>query len=264
MTRMDEIEKLKDERDSFNKETQGLIKQSKETTSRVKRLRAELRDQKELRDAENAKVKEFKDKRDAINAQIRERIKNINRIQDEIRSLKGDLGVPFREAKKQLERLEWKVQTEVMTVKQEEKIVRRIEELEESTKSVKEFMGKRKELEKIKKELDELRKEAQAFHEVMLEHTRKSEYYHQKMLEIYKVLKSTEPEFREISDKITEAKQKADKAHKEFTKKYREEKGKTEKDLKDSMKKEADNLMKEFKKGKKLTTEELQIIQEYG
>lgn len=261
---MAELGKLKEERDQFNDEARGLIQQSKETTSKVKRLRVELREQKVQRDEENAKVQEFKEKRDAVNAKIRERIQKVNKIQEEIRGLKGELDLPFREAKKQLERLEWKVQTEVLSIKQEEKIVRRIEELEEATKSVKEFMGKRKDLEKIKRELDDLRKEAQAFHELMLEHTRKSEYYHQKMLEVYKVLKSSEPEFKEISDKITMAKKKADKAHKEYIQTYRETKGKTEKDLRESMKKEADKLMDGFKKGKKLTTDELQIIQEYG
>ncbi|MCD4739778.1 hypothetical protein K8R43_01150 [archaeon] len=261
---MAELRKLKEERDNLNEEARTLIKQGKETTVRVKRLRAELREFKTSRDEENAKVREFKEKRDAVNAKIRTRINKINKIQEEIRGLKGELDMPFHEARKQLERLEWKVQTEVMNVRQEEKIVRKIEELEEATKSTKEFMGKRKDLEKIKKELDELRKEAQAFHEVMLEHTRKSEYYHQKMLELYKNLKALEPDFKDISDKITKAKKKADKAHKHYIDNYKETKGKTEKDVKESMKKKADKLMEGFKKGKKLTTDELQIIQHFG
>lgn len=261
---MEDLEQLKEERDQLNKRTQTLIKKSKETTSRVKKLRAELKEKKSLRDEENEKVKEFKEKRDAVNAKINERLKEINKIQNSMNDTKSDSDLNPHQAKKQLERLEWKVQTEVIGIKQEEKIVKRIEELQESMKSGEEFFENRKKLSTIKKELDELRKEAQAFHEVMLEHARKSEFYHQEMVKMYEQLKSLEPEFKEVSDKITKAKKKADKAHTQYISKYKDEKGQTKKEISESMKKRADQLMEEFKKGKKLTTDELQVIQKYG
>lgn len=258
------FDKLREEYNELSDQARALSKQAKETTARVKRLRAELRENKKKRDEENAKVKEFKEKRDAVNVEIRERIREVNAIQEEIRELRKKFGMPFDKARKQLARLEWKLQTEVFDVKEEERIAKRIEELEEMTKSNKEFLEKRRRLEKIKGELDDLRKEAQAFHEIMLGHARKSEYYHQKVIEIYNKLKALEPEFKEVAEKISEAKRRAAKAKEEYLKKYREIKGKTQEDIKEEMRKEAKRLLKEFKSGRKLTTRELQIIQEYG
>ncbi|MCD6414277.1 MAG: hypothetical protein J7L23_01460 [Candidatus Diapherotrites archaeon] len=259
-----DLKELKEEYSELSDQARMLSKQAREATSRVKKLRAELRENKKKRDEENAKVKEFKEKRDMVNLRIREKIREVNLIQDGIKDLKKNLGVPFNQARKQLERLEWKLQTEVFSVKEEEKIVRHIEELEEMTKSSKEFVEKRKRLEKIRRELDDLRKEAQAFHEIMIEHARQSEFYHQKMVEIYDKLKALEPDFKEVTEKITKAREQAFKARKKYVEKYKEVKGKTETEIREEMEKEAAKLLEGFRKGKKLTTKELQIIQQYG
>jgi len=265
-----ELEHLKQERDKLNTETKKLWTESKETTDRVKRLRLSLKDAKSKRDEENKLVKEFKDKRDGVNKKIKAHISTLNKFQEELDKLRGTSG-PTNQAKKELERLEWQVQTEVLNVKQEEKLAKRIAELEEICAASAEFNEKRKQLRKITGELDELRKEAQAYHEVMLQHAKDSERFHDEVKKAYDQIKKLEPEFKDVQQKISRAKREADEAHKTYIDKYKETKGaekfeqeKKHKKKAKAMRAEADGLMKAFKEGKKLTTEELMIIQGYG
>ncbi|MCK4328109.1 MAG: hypothetical protein KAW41_06640 [Candidatus Diapherotrites archaeon] len=265
-----ELEHLKQERDKLNTETQKLRTESKETTSRVKRLRLSLKDAKAKRDEENKLVQEFKQKRDEVNKKIKAHISALNKFQEDLAKLKASSG-PMHQTRKELERLEWKVQTEVLDVKQEEKIARRIAELEEACAASAEFNEKRKQLRKITSELDDLRKEAQAYHEVMLQHAKDSERYHDDVKKAYEQIKKLEPEFKEVQQKVALARREADEAHKTYLDKYKSIKGaekfeqeKVHKKKARAMRAEANDLMKAFKEGKKLTTDELMIIQGYG
>jgi uncharacterized coiled-coil DUF342 family protein len=265
------LENLKKQRDELNDKAHELVVGSKESTQRVKKLRSELRNAKKKRDEENKSVQELKKKRDEINKKIKAKVDELNKLQGSIDNTKKSIGSGFREAKKELERLEWKVQTDVLNVKQEEKMVRKIAELEETVGSSEEFFEKRKGFRTIIKELDALRKEAQKYHEQMLQHAKASEVYHDSVQDIYKKIKVLEPEQKEISDKIRQAKREADEAHKLFREEFTKVKGveiaareTSHKEKVNEMRKKANQLMSEFKSGKKLTTEELQIIAGYG
>jgi len=275
---MAELEKLKEERDQLNVKTKNLISESRESTSRVKKLRSTISEVKVERDKENKLVQDFKAKRDEVNKKIKNKVDELKKVDKEIEGLRKSFTQPMRTAKKELEKLEWKVQTEVLDVKTEEKIAKEISKLEEQTKTGEEFITKQKSKRTILKGLDEMRKEAQAFHEVMLQHAKESENHHTKIQDTYRQIKKLEPEFKEVRDKIELAKKEADEAHQLYLGQYKQIKGKEKADhfemrqeqAKELKKKErklkskADQLMEQFKKGKKLTTDELMIIQGYG
>ncbi len=265
------LEDLKKQRDELNTKTRELVEDSRESTQRVKKLRNELRDAKKKRDEENKQVQELKKKRDEVNHKIKVKVDELNQLQDGIEDAKKSMGTGFKEAKKQLERLEWQVQTQVLNVKQEEKIARKIEELETEVGSSEEFFEKRKGFRNIVKGLDALRKEAQGYHEQMLQHAKASETFHDSVQDVYKKIKAIEPDHKVISDRIRDAKKQADTAHKYFVTEYEKVKGErvaareqSHKERVTEMRKKADQLMAEFKTGRKLTTDELQIIAGYG
>lgn len=264
-----DVDELRQERDKLNEETKKLVSNSRESTTRVKNLRNELKESKKKRDEENKQVQEFKLKRDEVNKKIKAKIADLNKFQDGLKGLQPE--GPIRQARKELEQLEWKVQTEVLNVKQEEKLARRIADLEKMCSASDELTEKRKQLRVITSELDELRKESQAYHEVMLQHAKESESYHEQVKESYEKIKKLEPNFKEIQTSLRKAKKEADDAHKHYIEKYKEVKGaehfeqiQSQKKKAKAMRAEADDLMKAFKTGKKLTTEELMIIQGYG
>ncbi len=265
------LEDLKNQRDELNTKTRELVEDSKESTQRVKKLRNELRDAKKKRDEENKQVQELKAKRDEVNKKIKAKVDELNKLQDGIEDAKKSMGTGFKEAKKELEKLEWQVQTQVLNVKQEEKLARKIEELETAVGSSEEFFEKRKGFRNIVKDLDALRKEAQKYHEEMLAHAKASETYHDAVQDVYKKIKAIEPDHKEISDKIRDAKRHADEAHNLFVAEYEKVKGErvaakehSQKTKVTEMRKKADQLMVDFRAGKKLSTEELQIIAGYG
>ena len=270
-----DLENLKKERDELNTKTKKLIDVSKEHTSRVKRLYSKTIELKKKRDEENKQVREFKEKRDAINKLVRGKLARLSDLQTKIKEVKP--AEPVRKLRSELRRLQWRVETDVLKVKEEEKVVKIIAELEAQLKVADAAFEKRKEAQVISSELDDFKKEAQAFHEVMLFHAKKSEEYHNEINNLYSQIKSLEPGFKEISDKITMARQTADQAHQNFVSRVKKARGerhaqakaadedakkKGEKRDRD-MRELAETLFKEFQGGKKLSTEEIQIIQNY-
>jgi uncharacterized coiled-coil DUF342 family protein len=265
------LEDLKKQRDELNDKASQLFDEGRESTGRVKKLRFELRDAKGKRDVENAAVKDLKAKRDEVNKKIKAKVGELNKLQAEIGDARETTSVPVKEARTQLARLEWRVQAEVLNVKQEEKLVRQIAELEKIVGSSECFFEKRKAFREIIKELDALRKEAQGFHEEMLKHAKESEVYHQAVQDVYKQIKAVEPDYKDINDKLRQAKTEAESAHKLYISEFEKEKGEDaarremgEKERFSVMRHKADQLMNDFKAGKKLSTEELQIIAGYG
>ncbi len=242
---------------------------AREMTSRVRKLRAKAREEKAAREEANKKVKEFKKKRDEINQRIKKLKEDLMKIEREIEKIKP--GEHTRDwLKRRIKRLEWDIQTKVLSPKKEEAMALEIEKLEKELdkwKSVDELISKKKE---IQTEITSLKKESQAFHEALLHYAKESEFHHSQMMEIINKLVKLDSEFSEMKEKVKEAEEKAIKMRIEIEKKRKAEREKIKKEneekerrLKNDLMEKAKKLWKDLQSGKKLSTDELKIIQTY-
>ncbi len=250
--------------------------QIREISARVKKLRARAREEKRLRDMANEKVKELKEKRDKVNSEIRKLREELNKLEEKIRKIS-----PSERSrgliKRRIERLEWEIQTKVLSPKREEELVKEISKLEEELKKWDEVDALIRMKKEIQGKIDELKKEAQAFHEALLHYAKESEFHHSQLMDIINQLKKLEPDFDNVKKKLEEARRNAEalkteidarkKAKKkeleEERKKIEEEMKKKEAAIREEMKTKARELWNALQQGKKLTTEELMIIQTY-
>ncbi len=249
---------------------------AREISARVKKLRKQASEEKKLRDQANAKVRELKAKRDETNKRIKEVKTKLEQINQEIKK-KMPEGASRGDIRREISRLEWDIQTKVMSPKKEEELAKRIEKLELQLKAWDEVDALFAEKKKLLSELDELRTSAQAFHEALLHYAKESEFHHSQLMEIIKQLKKLEPDFDEVKKKLAKAKENADKLRERISEErkakamerraeieaFQKEQEKEMKKMEAEMKKKAKELMAALKSGKKLTTEELMIIQTY-
>jgi phosphoserine phosphatase len=225
----------------------------------------------------------LKKERDKHNNRVRELISEVKKLGLE----KGKMEIPLprtREGndpfklKKAIESLEFKVETEALSPSEEKKVMKRIHDLKKEYGAVDDSFRKIQKARELSREIEKEKKLADKFHKELLSSTKESGNYE---------------EFREITSKITSLREKQEKEFKEFqearnefqqTVKSLREKQDAEKkekirkkederkvigEIKKQQKEKGEKLLEEkaklveekLKKGGKLTTEDLMVLQ---
>lgn len=203
--------------------------------------------EKKQRDGLNEVVKKLKEERSMLIEKFELKKKEFENIKLQIKKFST-----YEALKKKLNALEYKLHFEGENPAREKEISKAMNEIEEQ---IKEIMP-----EKSQGSMDELRKELNALNAKIKSITRdleskavESEKHHNKMIELYN--KSDE-----LRKKISENSSKSVKVENPKKPEHRDKKPSVNKNL--ELKKTAERLLEDFKKGKKLSFEELQLIQE--
>ena len=206
----------------------------------------------------------------------KEKRNKILELQDKIRALnekkpEGNL----RQVEREIEEIDWKIQTTSLPVKEEQDLVNRVRQLEAQ-------LVVQKQIKKVKQKLFELRTEEKKFgteakilHGKLSELAEQSQKFHEQMIEVLDRARELQVEADAAHQKHVETKQQAQKLHQkcvELVEKIRT----IERDLKEKAdKKHAERqseIQKELekralaklKRGEKLLWEEFQILAEKG
>jgi phosphoserine phosphatase len=181
----DKMREYKTIRDEHNKEVKGLIESVKA--------------EREERDRINADITEAKDRRTAIHAQLKS-------IYDEIRELRSNLvGSPStdqRRMMRRVEELEWRQQTEQLSLDEERSIVEEIARIEAKLVEIGEEKEKQDKISELRRLARRLKEEAGEAHEKVLALSEQSQIHHQEVVR--------------IRPQLEEYKRSADAAHKNF------------------------------------------------
>ncbi|MHC1595651.1 MAG: coiled-coil protein, partial [Candidatus Syntropharchaeales archaeon] len=181
----------------------------------------------------------------------------------------------FEELQKELDRLEFKQQVEVLKADKERQLVERITSLQ------KEFERRKREIaqnEKLKELLDKaqsLREEAHIYHEKVTSAAKVAQEHHDKMLSTFRRIDKVRKEADDAHRMFIKAQERADLEHKIFIKHQREirdfdklinglkKKMREDYSFKDRIesKKKAKEVYGQFKRGEKLSTEDLLLLQ---
>ncbi|AKB85491.1 coiled-coil protein [Methanococcoides methylutens] len=268
-------EEAKEKRNGLNAEASTLAAKRNELNKRTKELINEAQEYKKLRDENNEQVKENKAKRDEINAKANEVFAKV----DALRTANNLTGPSIKDIRKDIDRLEFTQQTEVLSPSKEKELVNKITELRKLYVIKKDQLESNTELKNLLTEAQEIRDEASTFHNVLSEYAQKAQEYHDKMISTFKEADKMRAESDAAHKQFVEFQEKADEQHKLFIaaqkeirdidkevrkiKKGEDTGGKKVASMED-VRKDAEDIFDKFKSGEKLTTENLMVLQKSG
>ncbi len=259
------IRQIKDESSKLRGSVRELNNKKRDIINIIKTKNTEANGYRRERDKLNAKIKSFKREREKENGAAKELI-------DKFRKLKeGTPGGDFRSMQKELQVLEWKLQTSVMEVKKEDDLVKRIDTLQ------KELAGY-EDLIEISKTIDKHRKRSQKFHQKILDLSEESQKYHEKFLPVVESIKKLEADIDDLNKKKAELTPDLDRYNEEldtYAKKLKEVEaeikkieveaevataGASEKELEDMAK----TVYEKFKNGEKLGLDDIYLLRRFN
>ncbi|ASJ10548.1 phosphoserine phosphatase [Thermococcus sp. P6] len=283
-----ELEALEKERNEIRakleeveKELQIWTQRRNEKNNEVKELRQKGREYRDKRDGINRQIQELKKNREEINAKLDllyQEILEYRTKRDEYNQLRR-LKIPADKIKERIEKLEWELQTnptikpdrEKQIVDQIQVLATELEIIQQAQKFHNKLVETRKKIDQLKKarrginmEIRKLANQSQQFHEQMIkafkgadEVKKEADEYHAKVVELYEKLRGIRKELREVERKIEDYNNR----HKELiayqlVARMRSQKG-------GSFEKAVEALEK-FKRGEKLTLDELLLLQRYN
>jgi phosphoserine phosphatase len=181
----DKMREYKSIRDEHNKEVRALIESVKA--------------EREERDRINAEIAEAKDRRTALHTQLKS-------VYDEIRELRSTIvGSPStdqRRMMRRVEELEWRQQTEQLTVDEERSIVEEIAKIEAHLVKIGQEKEKQDRISELRRLARKLKRQATEEHHKVIEFSEQSQIHHQEVVR--------------IRPQLEEHKKAADKAHQNF------------------------------------------------
>ncbi|KZX10621.1 phosphoserine phosphatase SerB [Methanobrevibacter filiformis] len=243
----------------------------------------EAKEQRKIRDELNDSLKEslklaieFRDKRNKINESVEENKKLRDAVNDKLKKLEFSSGRRDKiKLENEIAKIDKIIETRVLDIKKENQLVKNANDLRKQLNEIQEDEKLKNEAQALKKESEEhhakvveLSEDAQKFHENMLTYFRETDEIrtsadnaHKLFVKSRKAASAKHEEFKIVLSEIhvinkklgnSRPKRRSSNNDRQFNaKKNREEKEK------------AEDIFDKFKKGKKLTTEELLLLQKH-
>jgi uncharacterized coiled-coil DUF342 family protein len=152
----------------------------------VKSLSEEVKKLKAKRDASNARVRELKTKRNELRSQAAEKRENLSKVLQQTQQMSEQLKGSAAELYKQINSLEWYIQTNPLAPKTERSIIAKISALEFDLAKHKGLRTVKDKLLQLRVEVGALRLQAQSTHEELTRVAEESEKIHNAMQELVK------------------------------------------------------------------------------
>ena len=191
----EDLEVLRRDRDQMREYKKIRDDHNKEVRSLIESVKAE----REERDRINKGIGEAKDRRTAIHAQLKS-------VYDEVRDLRSNLvGSPSNDQRRMMRRveeLEWRQQTEQVTMDEERSIVEEIAKIESKLVQIGQEKEKQDRISELRRLARKLKTEATEAHQKVIELSEQSQIHHQEVVR--------------IRPQLEEFKKSADTAHQNF------------------------------------------------
>ena len=192
---------FKDRGSQLNAEASLWVARRNELNRTTEELIDKAQEFKKLRDESNKNVAQFKKKRDESNEKTYQFYTKIDDIRKK-HNLTCERSI--RELHREIDRLEFRQQTEVLSPDKEKQLIGKIAALHAEFRSRKEQLEKNEELKKLLDEAQALRDEASSYHDQVIKFAGLAQEYHDQMICTFKEADQTRAE--------------ADAAQKEFVK----------------------------------------------
>ena len=266
---------LKDKRNQLHDKSKKLADERDALNSLIRDLRNKISDHKKNRDELNERVKHAKEQRNKLNKSYNEIKKQIEAIERERSSASG---ANINNLRRQLRSLENEQMTTAMSPQKEKKIIEAISEIHAKIKEAEDQLNKDPKLKKAMEEENIIKQKAEKQHDLVEKLATRAQEEHENMMNLIKQLDNQIKKVNSIQETIVMTKIEADRVHKEFIEcvdkihdferqisSTQEKKRKTKKAAElTTAQREADEIFERFKRGEKLSTEDLMALQKAG
>ena len=271
-----EAERHRRRRDDLNDKTREWVEKRDALNAQVRALVDEATQHRIQRDELNAAVKTAKEERDKHNRRVNELQDQLN----ELRRRKMPRGaVPLGKLQQELKRLEFKQMTSVLSVDKERALIDEIQRLQGEVKKLERSLEENHEVRKMRDELKSARDLAEDAHRRVSELAEKAQAEHDQMTALYEQSDALRKEADRAQEEFIKTKMLADEEHRKHIDRIRQvhdydkiihgiwmkNRGVPEAAAGEvDARKEAELIFERFKKGEKLSTEDLMTLQKSG
>ena len=281
-----EAEAHRKKRDRMNQETKRFAEQRDQLNSQVKKLLQEANRFKEKRDELNGKVKEEKGNRDVLTRVYSTVKSQLDKLKKSRMSSNEEISIG--KLRKELNGLEFKQQTSVLEADKERVLIERISHIKRQIQKKEREMEGNEEIRDLIQKVREAKKNMDDSHHQVNEYADLAQKEHDQMIERFTQSDKVRKEADGCQEKFVESKVKADDEHrrhielihlvhdidkivfglKQKRKTSERRTGKSQQQASSTQpqtgKAEAEKIYEKFKKGEKISTEDLMLLQKYG
>lgn len=261
-----EVQELRLKKTELTKLRKEMLVKHKSLSAEIKKYFEEIDKLRKIRDDYNIKVKENKKKRDELNSQYNSTLSSVSKLQEELKQFPKELE-SYNILKTKIDSLEWKLQTEVANLKEENKIVTVVKDLKKNLDESKKRHNFLSELKRLQSSMRDSRKQTQLSHQLVLNYATESENTHLAIQSVFNQVteaKSKRDHYSslldanqlEINNIRKSLKDKTESARKNRTERTSSHELKVKKALESKFA----EAMKKLEDKRKLTTEDLLVI----
>jgi uncharacterized coiled-coil DUF342 family protein len=271
------IRELKQKLNQLNDQKEKAFQQRNPVGKEISKLIHELKQLKQDRDQLTEEVKKLKDNRTGLNEIIKKKIEEAKKLNEERKKSTEKVGM--RESPSQIKRLmdklEMKIETEVISFEKEKALMKEIKELKKKYDELKQAGSVWDAAHQLSKDIDTMRDQSDDIHRQIQQKAKQSQEKHVRLLETSRTIDSLRGKGNTFTKDITESKGEIAKLSDELgallkqagelnTKLSAERKEKEAATASQRQKKFSEKLAEvkeKLKKGGKLTTEDIIIMQ---
>ncbi len=268
--------------DELLKEKRGLEKKLNELTQERDKLNEEARTFKHLRDDLNSSIKnnldkalKYRNERDQVNKEVKKYKKLRDEANQELKKMEWSSGRrDIQRIQDEIKKLDKTIETKVLDIRKENELVKQVTDLQKKLQTMTEDEETRDEAIKLKElsesyhaRVVELSDQAQETHEQMIKYFEriddirvKADEAHAEFIKIRENASQKHEEVKKVLKEIKAKNKALDKV--KAKKRYREDEITHSENIKE--KERAQEIYRKFRGGKKLSTEELLLLQKHN
>jgi len=268
------LDSLKEELHKLNLEARPWAEKRDSIHEKIKVLRTKVADLKEKRDGLNKRVQELKNLREQAKADRSEKHTQILKLKEKLRSLEEKKPIrSVHDVESEIERLEWKIQTTSLPVREEEMLIDQVRTLETQLLTYKKIRELKESLLELRAEEKALETKAKIHHEKLSELAKQSQGFHEEMTKILSQIHDLRGQADNAHQKYAEIKQQAQPLRQEreelllqvnsLKQELRQAEEKKQLKRQRELRKElVDKALEKLKRGEKLSWEEFKVLSE--
>ncbi len=270
------LAELKEQRSIACKDADERAERRDKLNEQVRTLQAEVQKLRATRDGLNEEVRKLKQQRSAAVSKIREKIEELRAISQEKRTIVEDKpSRSYPSLKKELEEVEWKVQTTSHTLQEDKEMMEQVKQLETQLSVYRKIEKSSQKASDLRNQVDTLKNENEVRHKKLTTLAQRSQELHKNMLEKVEEAKTKRKEADEMHKQFLEARMKAKPLQDEIVavsaqmlqlrKNLQETDQKQKKESEDKLRQKIEEQAREkLKRREKLSWEEFQLLAEKG
>ncbi len=270
-----EAERHRRRRDELNDKTREWVNRRDELNAQVRELVEQAMGHRQRRDELNGEVKKAKEERDVWNRKVNELID----VTNELKRRKLPRGtIPLSHLKRELKDLEFKQMTSVLKPEKEQELMKEMTRLQGEIRKLEKSLEENDEVRKALQELHDAKETAEAAHRKVGQLAEEAQKEHDTMTQLYERSDELRRQADLAQEEFIKTKMLADEEHRKHIDHIRQVhdfdkiiQGIRLKEFRVegtgqgvSVKRQAEMIFERFKRGEKLSTEDLMTLQKSG